>query len=222
MLAKGLDVAGASAMQSALAAEGVKSEVVEDASLTELPAPKQLTKVTFTEEALQMEDLLGHGIALEWQEICVIAAGRVKLTEFKTELTEEIKSAPGSRDYSPRLVLETKTIEEHNDHLLLEIITNGAAWRCHTVAARPEAAILFQSLGDRRRMDPAANLSLFVRELSRFAPSAHFNQGAQAMFDSGKPPFCYASQTAFYREITWLLWMISSRRMPQDPIKGEQ
>jgi hypothetical protein len=32
------------------------------------------------------------------------------------------------------------------------------------------------------------------------------------MRENGDASFSYPSQTAFYREITWLLWMISSGR----------
>jgi hypothetical protein len=96
--------------------------------------------------------------------------------------------------------------------LLLEIITRGAALRYRTMADRREALLLFQCLGERRGKDPAGNLSLFVQDLAKFAPAAVLNHGAFFMRENGDASFSYPSQTAFYREITWLLWMISSGR----------
>ena len=212
LLAKGFELEQASAMQSALAAQGVATEVVEAAALTELPPPRQLTKVEFTPEALRIDDLLGRSFPLEWSNILVIAAGRARLTEFRTELVDKVEIRIGSRDSFPKVVTETQTTEEQNDHWLLEIITGGAALRYRAMADRPEAMLLFQCLGERRGRDAAGNLTLFVQELARYAPAAVLNHGAFFMREDGDPAFSYPSQSAFYREITWLLWMISSGR----------
>jgi hypothetical protein len=114
-----------------------------------------------------------------------------------------------------KLVTQAETTEEQNDHWLLEIITGGAALRCRAMADQPEAMLLFQCLGERRGRDPAGNLTLFVQELAKFAPAAVFNHGAFFMRENGDASFSYPSQTAFYREITWLLWMVSSGRVPR-------
>lgn len=213
LLAKGFELEQASAMQSALAAQGVETEVVEEAALTELPLPRQLMKVALTPEALQIGDVLGRSFPLDWGDILVIAAGRTRLTEFKTELVDRVKMVMAGRHFVAKVVTEPNTTEEQQDHWLLEIITRGAALRYHAVADRPETMLLFQCLGERRGKDPAANLSLLVRELAQFAPAAVLNHGAFFMRENSDPSFSYPSQTAFYREITWLLWMISSGRV---------
>ncbi len=210
VLGKGFEFEQASAMQSALAEQGVETEVVEESVLTELPPARQLAKVEFTPEALRIDNLLGRVFSLEWDDIMVIAAGRARLTEFKRNLVDKVLVNPGE-DCSPKLVMKVETREEQNDHLLLEIITRGAALRYHAVADRPEALLLFQCLGERREKDPATNLSLFVRELAQHAPAATLNAGASQMREDGAATFTYPSQTAFYREITWLLWMASSQ-----------
>jgi hypothetical protein len=114
-----------------------------------------------------------------------------------------------------RVVTEVVTKEEKNDHLLLEILTTGAALRYHTIADRPEAHLLFQSLGERRVKDSAVNLALFVQELAKFAPGVLLNHGAYYMCENSNPAFTYPSPTTFYREITWLLWMVASGRTQQ-------
>src|ERR1035438_9448548 len=120
-----------------------------------------------------------------------------------------------SRHFGPKVVTEAVTKEEQKDHLLLEIIPRGLALRYHAVADRLEALLLFQCLGERRGKDAAANLALFVQDLVKFAPAAVLNHGAFYMCEYITPSFSYPSQTAFYREITWLLWMILSGRAPQ-------
>src|ERR1035438_5342249 len=95
-----------------------------------------------------------------------------RLTDFTTDLVDKLVMTPAGRNYAPKVRMETVTREEHKDHLLLEIITCGAALRFHTMADRPEAHLLFQCLGERRGKDPAANLSLFVQDLAKFAPAA--------------------------------------------------
>ncbi|MGA2541710.1 MAG: hypothetical protein ABSG78_09185 [Verrucomicrobiota bacterium] len=212
LLAKGFDLAQAAAMQSALAAQGVATEVVEEAALTELPPPKPLTKVEFTPEALQIADFMGRIVPLEWHDILVIAAGRARLVDFKQSFEKKFVTQGAGRHSNLRVVTHLETKEVQNDHWLLEIITGGAAQRYRAMADQPEATLLFQCLGERRGRDPAGNLTLFVQDLAKFAPAAVLNHGAFFMRENGDPSFSYPSQTAFYREITWLLWMISSGR----------
>jgi hypothetical protein len=213
VLVKGLDLDQASAMRSALVAQGVETEVVQETALAELPPPKQLTKVELTPEAFMINDVLGRSSPLAWKDILVIAAGRVRLTEFKTEVVDKTVMKLEGRHFVEKVVTETVTLEEQKDHLLLEIIPAGSALRYRAVADRPEARLLFQCLGERRTRDPATNLLLLVQELAKFAPDALPNHGAYYMCEKGDPSFSYPSQTAFYREITWLLWMVSSGRV---------
>jgi hypothetical protein len=207
-------------MQSALAAHGVETEVVEDPVLTELPLARQLTKVTFTPEALQIHDVMGRSFPLQWNDILVIAAGRTWMTDFTSDLVSRVVGlanrgyAPRG-DYAPKVKVEKVTKEEQREHLLLEIITRGAALRYHVTADVPETLLLFQCLGECRCNEPATNLSLFVQELARFAPEAILNYGAFHMCETRDPSFSYPSKTAFYREITWLLWMVATGRMQQ-------
>lgn len=212
VLARGLELDQASAMQSAMAAQGVETEVVEESALPELPPARQLTKGCFTPEALQIDNLLGRVFPLAWNDILLIAAGRARLTEFKENLVDKVVIRP-THDYMPKVVMQTETREEINDHWLLEIITRGAALRYRTVADRPEAMLLFQCLGEQRSRDPSENLCLLVRALAKSAPSAILNHGAYCMIEGLDTSFYYPSQTAFYREIAWLRWMVSSGRL---------
>ncbi len=213
VLVRGLEREQATAMQSALADEGVGSEMVEDALLTDLPPPKELTKVGFTPAGLEIYDLLGGCAPLEWSNIEVIAAGRARLTEFKQEIVSKLVTRPAGRSgVDLKMVTEPVTKEEHNEHLLVEIFTAGPALRYHARADRLEAHLLFQCLGEQQTKDPFTDLTLFVQAVAKAAPAAVLNHGAAYMCQGGDPKFCYPSQTAFYREITWLFWMIATGR----------
>lgn len=213
VLVRGFELDRAEALKSALEEQGAPAEVVDEAALMELPPARQLTRVSFTPEARRIDDLLGRSFPLEWKNILVIAAGRTRLTDFKTELVERVKVVRSGKHLVPKVVRESETREERKDYLLLEIVTRGAALRYRSMADRPEALLLFQCLGEWRGKDPAGNLSLFVQDLAKFAPAAVLNHGAFFMRENGDPSFSYPSQTAFYREITWLLWMVSSGRV---------
>ncbi len=214
VLVKGFELGRASTMQSALAAQGVETEVVEDKSLAELPQAMQLNKVDFSPEAFLIYDLVGRSIAVEWNNISVIAAGRARMTEFTTEPATRFAASP-AKENDARLASARQTKEEQKDHLLLEIITRGATHRYNTVADRPESIFLFQSLGERRSKEPLLNLALFVQELAKYAPAAALNYGAYQLCENREATFTYRSKTAFYREITWLLWMLATGRMQQ-------
>jgi hypothetical protein len=214
VLVKGFELGRASAMKLALAAQGIEAEVVEDKTLAELPQAMQLNKVGFSPEAFLIYDLVGRSIPLDWNNISVIAAGRARMTEFTTEPATRFAASP-AKENDTRLASARQTKEEQKDHLLLEIITRGATHRYNTVADRPETIFLFQSLGERRCNEPLLNLAMFVQELAKFAPAAALNYGAYQLCENRDATFTYRSKTAFYREITWLLWMLSTGRMPQ-------
>jgi hypothetical protein len=213
VLGNGFEPGQASALQAALAAQGVSSEVVEEKSLAPLPQPRQLARLEFAPDALMIDNLLGRVYPLAWNDIWLIAAGRAPMAEFKREEVEKVVMVRQRGISVPKVIKEDVTREERNGHLLLEIIARGAAVRCHAIASRPDAFLLFQCLGSRRGKDASANLALLVRDLSGRAPAAMLNCGAYQMTQDGAAPFSYASQTAFYREMTWLMWMDSTGRM---------
>jgi hypothetical protein len=217
VLVRGLEWEQSSAMWSALAAQGIEAEIVEEAALPELPLPRQLTRADFASDALVIHDFMGRSLELPWNDISVLAAGRVPLTEFVSEQKIRVKAGMPFPGKGARLevVTENETKEEQHNHLLLEIITRGAALRYHTVADRPETLLLFQCLGERRSREPLLNLSLFVQEVAKLSRGIILNYGAYNLCENRDPSFSYESKGAFYREITWLLWMLSTGRLQQ-------
>jgi hypothetical protein len=197
----------AEALKSALAAQGVETEVVEDASLPVLPEARLVHRIDCTPDALVIYDPLGRSFPLKWENVMLIAAGRVNLIEFKDIRTE---TKVQGRSYG-RFGAADKTIvyhdlkEERHDRWLLEFVITGAGLRYNVNAdvARP---MLFLGLGERRTNNLAANFKLLVQDMMNGAPQAAVNRGAYYLRENSAEPFYYPTKKAFYDEMTWLLW----------------
>lgn len=207
ILVKSFEPDRAQALQSALAAQGIETELVGDASLPALPQLRMVHKLDSTPDALMVCDPLGRSFPLPWKNVMMIAAGKVRLTEFK-DIEVPRPAANQYRRYgdgAPQVVYERQTREEHNDRWLLEVVITGAALRYSIVADRP-GSFLFQYLGDRRTDDLAINFKLVVQDLTGNAPNAAINRGAYYLRENSAQPFYYPSKTTFYNEMIWLLW----------------
>jgi hypothetical protein len=210
ILARSFEPERAQALQSALAAQGVETEVVEDASLPALPELRIVHRLDSTPDALMICDPLGRSFPLPWKSVLLIAAGKVRMTEFKTvDVPHPVLNygGRGRRGFGgePVVQYDHETHEEHNDRWLLEVVITGAALRYSVVADRP-LSLLFQYLGDRRTIDVATNFKLVVQDLTANAPEVAVNRGAYYLRENSADPFYYPTKKAFYDEMTWLLW----------------
>jgi hypothetical protein len=207
ILARSFERGRAEALKSALAAQGVETEVVEDASLPVLPEARLVHRIDCTADALLIYDPLGRSFPLKWENIALIAAGRVNLIEFK-DIRKETKvqgRSYGRFGSAEKTVVSHDLKEERHDRWLLEFFITGAALRYNMNAdvARP---MLFQGLGERLTKDLAVNFKLLVQDMMNGAPNAAVNRGAYYLRDNGTEPFYYPAKKAFYDEIIWLLW----------------
>ena len=201
ILVKDFSEAQAGALQGALRAEGVETEIVEQSLLPALPPTKFVHRLDCTPEHLLIYDPLEKTFALDWRHIMFIAAGQVRLTEFvhKSELQFTATPNPGA------LLRKTSvTTEERRFHLLGEIITTGAALRYSLAADK----FNFAGLGERNMKNTVANFSLLVRDLIQFSAQAALNQGAEALSQDATKFFSYPSKNAFYEETVWSLWQM--------------
>jgi hypothetical protein len=204
ILARSFEPERAQALQSALAAQGVETEVVEDASLPALPDLRIVHRLDSTPDALMICDPLGRSFPLPWKNVILIAAGKVRMTEFKTvDVPRPVRNY--GRHGKVVVQYDHETHEEHNDRWLLEVVITGAALRYSIVADRA-ICLLFQYLGDRRTGDLAGNFKLVVQDLTANAPEAAVNRGAYYLRENTADPFYYPTKKAFYDEMTWLLW----------------
>lgn len=212
VLVKGFEWERASALKSALAEQGVEVEVVDETSLPQLPPSRQVHRIDCLPEALMIYDPAGRSFALEWKNIMAIAAGRVKMSDFKTEMVISSQQG-GGRHYGYVMAREPMTTETRKEHLLLEIIVTRAVLRYTIIADRP-GGLSFEYLGARQVKGVAGNFLLVVQDVLKFAPEAAINLGAQEIRENSAKPFIYPSKTSFYDEMVWMLWQMSLNSSP--------
>lgn len=214
ILLKGYTYENANRMVSALQAQGIETEVVDESLLPKMPQGPNTTRIDFDPAGLTVYDAINRPVPVEWQKVVLIAAGRVPLTEFKrirteTQSTEFDPShfARGGYGVRPRMNVEYETKEERQEHLLLEIILRGTPAR-YSVDVGRSAHLLFGCLGERKSSNLKTNLTLLIQDLLRFVPHVAINQGAYYFRENAAEPFVYPSKNAFYEEMIWLLWKL--------------
>lgn len=217
ILVKGFTRENASRLVAALQAQGIETEVLEESALPKLPQGPNTTRVDCNPDGLVVYDALNRPVRIDWQNVVLIAAGRVPLTEFTRIRTETPSTSfdPGSfgrRSYrGPRMDVQFETKEERGEHLLLEIILRGTPGR-YGIDAGNSAHLLFRYLGERKTPDLLMNFTLLVQDLLHLAPHAAINQGAYYFREGAAEPFTYPSKGAFYEEMVWLLWKLQQSR----------
>ena len=211
ILVKGFPLERATAMQNALATEGVETEIVSDENLPPLPEARFVHRVDCCPDALMIYDPLGRNFSVEWRHIMLIAAGRVCLTEFNRQRTErQVWRSTGRGGYY-ETVVDYDTKEARNDRLVLELVLSRAVLR-YNITADKSAHLLFQYLGERRQAELLDNFTLLVRDVIQFAPHAAINRGAYYFRARAGQSLHYPSKNAFYEEIVWLLWRLANAR----------
>ncbi len=191
----------AAAMERALRAEGIETEVVDMALLPELPPVKTVHRLDCTPEHLVIYDPLNRPIPLAWQHVTMICAGAVMMSKF---VSRSATVLPSSRHITA-LSFARKTTESHEERhatLLAEIMVAGGGMR-YTFAADK---FNFLGLGDRRTRDVTTNFVLFIRDLASHASQAVRNLGVEALLRDEL--FEYPTRGAFHEEITWRLFQL--------------
>ena len=205
ILVKHFSAEDAARLQSALHAEGIETEVVEQQLLPELPPVKFMNRMDCLPEFLMLYDPLGRSFPLEWGHIMAVAAGSVRLSEFQ-RVQESKSKVHLNRHGVPSVVTTTDSShrEQLNYHLMLEIILTRAVLRYSVTADR----FNFAYLGERRTKSLPANFTLLVRDLIQFAPQARLNHSAQLLRDNAAEVWGYPSKNAFQEEMIWMLWQM--------------
>lgn len=203
ILVNNLTPENASMLQGTLQREGVATDIVDQRELPQLPATKFLQRVDCEPEALVLYDPLGRAFRLDWAHIMLLAAGSVRVVDFK-RVTKSSYVTRVDWQGAPHMeeVKEVSTKEEMNYRLLLEIVLTRAVGRYSVTAEN----FNFIGLGGRRTRNLPENFTLLVRELMKFAPNAMVNRGAACLREGSTETISYPSKNAFFEEIIWLLW----------------
>jgi hypothetical protein len=208
ILLRGLELEQASVLQDALFKQGIETEAVDEAELPIVPPAKLVKQVEFLPAHLSMYDPMGRTFTLAWQDILILAAGKVLLQEF-----HKIKAASEEPQvYGAGIGHDTAstTREEGRYHLMLEIVLAGGVSR-YSITADD---FVFNHLGPRLTASTPKNFALLVQELAQSAPHAGLNRGAFLICEKPDKLFVYPSKAAFFEELTWMLWRIGQISRP--------
>src|SRR5688572_21658146 len=124
ILWRGLDVEGASAMQDALMKQEIEVEVVEESELPVLPPSKVIKQIEFLPAQLSMYDPMGRTFTLPWRDLMVIAAGNVRLRDYKAKAHTPAEAAHHNEG----------TRIDDKLHLMLELVLAGGVARYSMIA----------------------------------------------------------------------------------------
>ncbi len=210
VLVEKLPFDSAAAVQQALAAQGVATEVVDQAELVRPPPAKRLRRLDCLAEHLVVYDALGRPRPTPWAQVRVIAAGTVPRVETRRVETERMVRTPVQ--HIPVVVVDFQDKEETNLRTVLELLVEAAPPRYRAFADEFHYAYLDSRLAG----TAAENFVLMVRDLLRLAPDAMVGRGALALTHEPPQTFSYPGEHAFEEEIVWLLWKLRRRRAAAD------
>ena len=206
VLVKNLSGKDASAIQGALAAVGVETEMVPEKQLPPMPSAKLVRRAECSLEAFMIYDPAGRKFPVEWRHVTLIAAGSVRLSQFKTtETTRRVIRFDMRGHPRTETVTDKNTREERAFKLLLEVFLGRAVAR-YSIAADK---FLYHYLGPRQAKAMESNFALLVRDLIHHAPHAVLNRGAYYIRDNPTGFLPYPTKNAFFEEITWMLWQMN-------------
>lgn len=193
----------AKALQRALLAEGVGAAVVAEEALRFLPASQLLHRIELTHDALVIFDLADRPSAVAWGEIALVAAGAVPHIEISSSAGP--RPAAGWRRWfgpdSPRGGASRSRLETERQ-LILEFVVGAGAARYEIQAHQ----FPFKHVLDRPAAPTVEKFVWLVRELTRRAPGALLNRGAQDVRDGVQLVRGYPSRQLLLDEMIWLLW----------------
>ncbi len=217
VLVNNLSPTDAMTLQAALGAEGIETTVVLETDLPQLPATKFVHQMDCLPDALMVYDAIGREFPVQWDQIIMIAAGRVRLTVFEQERVTPSQSPlvdaldawwPIGRRRRPTSPPAPEYISHESQvpKLLLEALLARSVMRLQIEGDR----FRFNYLGDRKQPELAENFALLVRDVMQFAPQAIVNRGAYFLRENSPRVFEYPSKHAFHEEITWMLWQMAN------------
>ena len=198
----------ARALQRALLVEGVNAALVKDEDLSLLPASQMLHRIELTHEALVSYDLMGRANSVAWGEISLVTAGAVPHVEMSSTPTQ--RTGLGFHPVFglwPKTVTETRSRLETERHFILELVAGRSSARYEIQAHQ----FPFNYVLDRPGASTMEKFVWLVREMTRRAPGALLNRGAQDMHDGIQLVRGYPSRQLLLDEMVWLLWNTRQR-----------
>jgi hypothetical protein len=211
IIVRGFPEAQAGALQAGLKAEGVETEIIEDAQLPAVPVAKVIRRLECVPEALMIFDPYGRKFPVEWAHVMLIAAGSVRQATFERKRTEheeaKIKFVHGVIPIIERTVkVAYNTNEASSSVLRAEIVLTGGVAQ-YSIEAE---GFNYTCLGERVTQVVPANFLMLLKELVKYAPKAGLNRCAAAMMAEPATLVSYPHKNSLQDEIQWWLWRSKS------------
>jgi hypothetical protein len=185
-----------------LAAEGIRTEVVAQENVPEVPATRYVKRITLKDDGLEIFDPVGRGILLGWSHFSLLTAGAVRTLdsgarstrlEFLWDQDGGLQGLTSERDAAP---------PARKFHIDL-IVGRGAG----RFTLEPDPVLLAGALGRSPGRDLESAVGALLERLSVHAPGMWLNRGATQWRDR-KAVFEYPSRNAYHEEMIWLLWQM--------------
>ncbi|HEX5221630.1 MAG TPA: hypothetical protein VFZ59_18845 [Verrucomicrobiae bacterium] len=206
ILLRHLSADEARAFHRALVAEGVDATLVAESELELLPPGISLHRLSLTEQALEVYDLLGRAKPIPWGDLAVVAAGAVRHVEISVTQTERtgVRLHPAFGVWPKKSVESIRKVESEAQ-LILEIVLAKGSARYELDAAQ----FPFKFAVDRAGLSTREKFVWLAREIGSRATKAILNRGAADVRNGVELVRGYPSRQAFTDEMIWLLWKAS-------------
>ncbi len=207
IITDGLSHSDAQRLCVALNAEGVSTCVVPESDFPKLIPAKQIRRLDCTPGDMLLYDTLGRAAPILWDQVIMVAAGLVTVSEFKRSERDRIvvRGTGHGGGSCPILLTDVSTKEEQNIRPMLEIYMTVDPTR---IAVHGHE-FQYNYLGDRLQLRYMDNFALLVQDVTTFAASAILNRGAMSLRDDNTVTYHYPTRHAFEEEIVWSLWRCS-------------
>ncbi len=203
ILMRHLSVDEAKALQQALVKEGVNVALVKDEELRFLAASQRLHRIELTPDALVIFDYRSKAVTVSWNDFSLVAAGAVPHVEVSSVHTQ--RTGIGLHPVFgvwPKQVVETRSRLETERQFILELVVGRGAARYELQANE----FPFAGVVDHPATTLTEKFVWLVREMTRRAPQALLNRGAQDVRDGVMLVRGYPSRQQMLDEMIWLLW----------------
>lgn len=206
IIARDLSQADALALQAALQARDIPTEVVEESRLPALPQPRRVRALNLTEAGIELIDLYDQVTSYEWQHLVFAAGGGLLHLRSVQDHKLETVYVPGGRGGSSdvRAVVVTDHHFENLPEFRLELFLPVESPRVQWVLTKDSVITVNDA---HLRLRDGDQLASLLSTLGNALAPEQTNLGIKKAM-SGEE-FSYPSVHAFEEEIVWSLYQMA-------------
>jgi hypothetical protein len=200
-------------LHSALANEGIQTQVVPASAIPDLPPIKYIRRLETHDDSLGIRDPLGREIHIPWKDIMMITAGKTRVMKFKSKYgptPPPTRIGGGGGLYFHKKRLNSHSRESLEPIWIFELFLRGNTMRFQVRSDRFTFQKLYSDHRSGFNTGSSASKESFARlicDLSRYIPDALVNRGAYYIKKELDTKLVYTNKGAFDEESRWLLWL---------------